>query len=100
MTVFYFIRHGQADFTEANTKIYQGQGYNMLTLSPLGRKQIEAAARDHRLKDAELILSSPLGRTLHSDWTSAWRPASTSGWRTEKLMNFCLRTRPIDAIRS
>ena len=66
MTVFYFIRHGQADFTEANTKIYQGQGYNMLTLSPLGRKQIEAAARDHRLKDAELILSSPFGRTLHS----------------------------------
>lgn len=66
MTVFYFIRHGQADFTEANTKIYQGQGCNMLTLSPLGRKQIEASAQDQRLKDAELILTSPFGRALHS----------------------------------
>lgn len=66
MPVFYFIRHGQADFLEANTKIYQGQGYNMLTLSPLGKKQMEAAARDWRLKDAELIITSPFGRTLHS----------------------------------
>lgn len=66
MTTFYFIRHGQADFTEANTKIYQGRGFNMLTLSDLGVRQIKAAALDGRLKDAELILSSPFGRALHS----------------------------------
>ena len=26
MTTFYFIRHGQADFSEANTKIYKENG--------------------------------------------------------------------------
>ena len=66
MAVFYFIRHGQADFSPKNTKLYQGWGFNLLTLSELGRRQIKAAARDDRLKPARLILSSPLGRALHS----------------------------------
>lgn len=66
MAVFYFIRHGQTDFSQKNTKFYQGWGFNLLTLSDLGKQQIEAAARDDRLKAAELILSSPLGRALHS----------------------------------
>ena len=66
MTAFYFIRHGQMDFSMANKKIYQDRGLDLLTLSELGRQQIKAAARDDRLKGAELILSSPFGRTLHS----------------------------------
>ena len=66
MAFFYFIRHGQIDFPLANRKIYQGQGFDLLTLSELGRQQIKAAAKDDRLKGAELILSSPFGRTLHS----------------------------------
>ena len=66
MTTFYFIRHGQMDFSEADTKIYQGRGFNMLTLSPLGVQQIKAAVLDERLKDAQLIIASPFGRTLHS----------------------------------
>lgn len=66
MTVFYFIRHGQADFTEANTNIYQGQGFHLLTLSEAGVRQIKAAAQDERLREAQLIITSPFGRTLHS----------------------------------
>lgn len=66
MTVFYFIRHGQADFSLKNEKIYQGRGFDLLPLSELGRQQIRAAARDGRLKAAQLILSSPFGRALHS----------------------------------
>ena len=66
MTVFYFIRHGQADFTEADTNIYQGQGFHLLTLSEAGVRQIKAAARDERLREAQLIITSPFGRTLHS----------------------------------
>ena len=66
MAVFYFIRHGQMDFSLANKKLYQGRGFNLLTLSELGQQQIKAAARDDRLKTAELIISSPLGRALHS----------------------------------
>ena len=66
MAVFYFIRHGKIDFSQANKKIYQGRGFDLLPLSELGRQQIQAAARDDRLEGAELILSSPFGRTLHS----------------------------------
>lgn len=66
MAVFYFIRHGQMNFSLANKKIYQGRGLDLLTLSELGRQQIKAAAQDDRLKAARLILSSPFGRTLHS----------------------------------
>ena len=66
MAVFYFIRHGQMDFSQKNTKFYLDRGTDMLTLSELGQQQIKAAARDDRLKDAQLILSSPFGRALHS----------------------------------
>ena len=66
MAVFYFIRHGQTDFSLKDTKFYQGWGFNLLTLSALGRQQIKAAARDGRLTAAQLIISSPLGRALHS----------------------------------
>lgn len=66
MTTFYFIRHGQTDFSQANEKLYQGRAFNMLTLSDAGRAQIEAAARDQRLRSAQLIITSPFGRTLHS----------------------------------
>ncbi len=66
MTAFYFIRHGQMDFSLENTKFFQGRGSHMIPLSELGEQQIQAAARDRRLRDADLILSSPFGRTLHS----------------------------------
>ena len=66
MAKYYFVRHGEADFTEANTKIYQGWGFNMLTLSQKGISQIRDTAKDLRLKDAQLIVSSPYGRTMHT----------------------------------
>ena len=66
MAVFYFIRHGQTDFSLKNTGFYRGWGFNLLTLSERGQQQIKAAAQDDRLKAAELIISSPLGRALHS----------------------------------
>ena len=66
MTAFYFIRHGQMDFSLENTKFFQGRGTHMIPLSELGRQQIKTAAQDERLRDAQLIISSPFGRTLHS----------------------------------
>ncbi len=39
MATFYFVRHGQADFSEAGIKIYQGRGFNLLTLSEQGKDQ-------------------------------------------------------------
>lgn len=66
MTTFYFIRHGKTDFTEANSKIYRGQGFNMLTLSAEGIHQIVETAKTPELKNARLIVTSPFGRALHS----------------------------------
>lgn len=66
MAIFYLIRHGQMDFSQAGTKFYQSRGFNMLPLSETGIAQMEAAARDPRLKEARLIITSPFGRTLHS----------------------------------
>ena len=66
MAKYYFVRHGEADFTEANTKIYQGWGFNMLTLSRKGISQIRDKAKDLRLKDAQIIVTSPYGRTMHT----------------------------------
>lgn len=66
MAVFYLIRHGEMDTSMAGKKFYKGFSYNMMTLSELGVRQIRAAAQDSRLQNAELILTSPYGRTLHS----------------------------------
>lgn len=66
MTTFYFIRHGQMDFSLENIKFFKGRGVHMIPLSELGRQQIKDAARDERLREAQLIIASPFGRTMHS----------------------------------
>jgi len=66
MTTFYFVRHGLMDDKEMNTKIYQGLGINALTLSNEGIEQIKKTALDERLKGADIIITSPYGRALHS----------------------------------
>lgn len=66
MTAFYFIRHGQMDMTMAGKKFYKGFAFNMMTLSDKGIEQIHEVAKDSRLKTAELIITSPFGRAMHS----------------------------------
>ncbi|MBR5970814.1 MAG: histidine phosphatase family protein [Lachnospiraceae bacterium] len=66
MTTFCFIRHGQDDTREAGTGIYRDQGHDMLTLSPKGIAQVNEAAKDPRLAGADLILTSPFGRAMHT----------------------------------
>ncbi len=66
MAVFYFIRHGQMDTSMAGKKFYKGFAYNMMPLSEKGARQIHEAAKDGRLQDAELIITSPYGRAMHS----------------------------------
>lgn len=64
--MFYLIRHGKTDYTQRNTKIYQGFGANLAKLSELGERQILQSARDPRLLGADLILSSPYTRALQT----------------------------------
>ena len=66
MSTFYFIRHGQLDTSMAGEKFYKGFAYNMMTLSEKGIQQIHEAAKDGRLRNAKLIITSPYGRALHS----------------------------------
>jgi len=66
VTEFYFIRHGQINSAERDTKFYHGRGTDMLTLSKTGVEQITALSTDARLKKANLIVTSPYGRALHS----------------------------------
>ena len=64
--MFYLIRHGTADYTEKDTKIYQGFGNHLAPLSAKGIREIETTAADPRLAQARLILSSPYTRALLS----------------------------------
>ena len=64
MTRFYFIRHGQMDNSMAGKKFYKGFSYNMMTLSEKGVKQIVECSKNEKLKNAELIITSPFGRTI------------------------------------
>lgn len=66
MTKFYFIRHGHMDTSMEGQKFYKGFSYNMMTLSEKGISQIYEASKNEILKDAELIIASPFGRTMHS----------------------------------
>lgn len=66
MTAFYFIRHGEMDTAMAGKKFYKGLGHHLLTLSEKGIAEIHEAATDPRLADAELIITSPFGRAMHS----------------------------------
>ncbi|MCM1040459.1 MAG: phosphoglycerate mutase family protein [Ruminococcus sp.] len=64
--MFYFVRHGETDYTERNSKIYQGFGVNLAGLSETGIRQIQNTAKDERLQDADIILSSPYTRAVQT----------------------------------
>lgn len=64
--MFYLIRHGATDYSQRNTKIYQGMGVNLSSLSEAGIQQIKETAKDPRLKDSAVILSSPYTRALQT----------------------------------
>lgn len=64
--MFYFVRHGQTDYSERNIKVYQGFGVNLAGLTETGIRQIKETAKDSRLKKADIILSSPYTRALQT----------------------------------
>ena len=64
--MFYLIRHGRTDYTQRNTKIYQGFGVQLSPLSAQGIAQIKETAKDSRLQGADLIISSPYTRALQT----------------------------------
>ena len=66
MTIFYLVRHGQADYSLCDERGYPGFGRDLAPLSKEGVRQAEQTARDPRLKDAQMIVSSPYTRALQT----------------------------------
>ena len=64
--MFFLIRHGYPDYSQQNTKIYQGYGMNLSPLSQKGIEEIKETAKDIRLKNADIIISSPYTRALQT----------------------------------
>ena len=63
-TTFYLVRHGQPDWQWAEERRFYGPASTYIPLTAEGVEQIEAAARDPRLREASLILASPYTRTM------------------------------------
>jgi len=64
--MFYFIRHGEPDYSHFGKTIYNGIGNNFIPLTDNGVQQIKQTAKDKRLSDADIIISSPYTRALQS----------------------------------
>lgn len=61
-----FIRHGEPDFSEVDSRGFIGQGRELAPLTPSGIEEAEAASKNPLLNDAELIVSSPYTRALQT----------------------------------
>ena len=66
MALFYLIRHGEPTYDNLMEHGFYGFGRDLAPLTELGRKQAEITAKDARLKDAALIVSSPYTRALQT----------------------------------
>lgn len=61
-----FVRHGQPDWPFADERELKGAARDLVGLTPKGVSQAEATATNRLLEGAELILTSPYTRALHT----------------------------------
>ena len=66
MALYYLVRHGEANYDDMFVNGFWGFGRDFAPLSEKGRQQAEITAKDARLKEAELIVSSPYTRALQT----------------------------------
>ena len=66
MALFYLIRHGEPIYDYMLENGFWGFGRDFAPLSEKGKEQAEIAAKDIRLKSAEIIVSSPYTRALQT----------------------------------
>lgn len=66
MAIFYLIRHGQPDYTPIDKRGFPAFGRDLAPLSEEGKRQAAETAKDIRLKQAEIIVSSPYTRALQT----------------------------------
>ena len=66
MTKFYLIRHGKPDYGYGDAHGFIGHGHDLAPLKKENIKDVEDMAKDKRLKNAEIIVSSPYTRALQT----------------------------------
>jgi len=66
MTVFYLIRHGEPTYQSVNDRNFIGHGLDLAPLTEVGIQQLKETSKDNRLKNCEIIVSSPYTRALQS----------------------------------
>lgn len=66
MALYYLIRHGEPTYDHLMEHGFFGFGRDLAPLTEEGQKQAEITAKDARLKDAALIVSSPYTRALQT----------------------------------
>lgn len=62
----YFVRHGETDWNQVESRGVRGWATSFAPLSDLGRLQIDSIASDYRLQEAAAILCSSYARALES----------------------------------
>ncbi len=66
MTVFFLIRHGETDWALNERYKLKGASRDLPCLTENGTREANEVSKDHRLKKAEIILSSPYTRALQT----------------------------------
>ncbi|HEX2946499.1 MAG TPA: histidine phosphatase family protein [Clostridia bacterium] len=66
MTTFYLIRHGKHDYDAVKDKNFIGHGLELAPLTEEGVQQAIECCNDERLKDCDMIISSPYTRTMQT----------------------------------
>ena len=61
-----FIRHGEPDFSEVDSRGFIGQGRELAALTTTGKEQAEDVSKNPLLDGAEIIVSSPYTRALQT----------------------------------
>lgn len=67
MTQFYLIRHGEPQWDINEQYKLKGHGRDLVPLTNEGINQVYLTAKDVRLKEADIIVSSPYPRALQTD---------------------------------
>ena len=61
-----FLRHGQQNYSDVQDRKFIGHGIDLATLTKNGIEMAESISFDNRFDNAEIIVSSPLTRALHT----------------------------------
>lgn len=66
LTIFYLIRHGEPTYKSVDERNFIGHGRDLAPLTEAGIKGVKETAKDSRLRNCEIIVSSPYTRALQT----------------------------------